>query len=157
MLRSQTQPSSQLVDCWRWSWWTVDEDAVPAVVRKCSRVTVEIFFFAANCSCRDAGDRLPSLNALWRYCGHQGDPMEMIRSCATIHPTWGRAMARHRQARAIAFADDGYIDSAQRMLAHSRRIEGGMRSRPATRQVQALHQVQVTGRGWRARQVHHQC
>ena len=37
--------------------------------------------------------------------GQQGDPMEMIRICATIHPTWG-----HRQARAVAFADDGYID-----------------------------------------------
>ena len=32
-----------------------------------------------------------------------------------MHPTWGRVMAPHtvlhRQARAIAFADDGYIDS----------------------------------------------
>ena len=25
--------------------------------------------------------------------------MEMIRFCATIHPTWGRVMARHRQPR----------------------------------------------------------
>ena len=43
--------------------------------------------------------------------GQQGDPMEMIRFCATIHPTWGRVMARQRHARAVAFADDRYIDS----------------------------------------------
>jgi hypothetical protein len=36
--------------------------------------------------------------------------MEMIRFCATILPIWGRDMARHRQARAVAFADDGYIN-----------------------------------------------
>ena len=37
--------------------------------------------------------------------------MEMIRFSATIHPTWGRVMARQRHARAVAFADDRYIDS----------------------------------------------
>ena len=40
--------------------------------------------------------------------------MEMIRFCATIHPTWGRVMQRHREARAVAFADDGYIDGELR-------------------------------------------
>ena len=88
-----------------------------------------------------AGDDMQSLDALWRFFGYframhdtastlryvdhkgqvhhvegssggqQGDPMEMIRFCATIHPTWGRIMQRHRQARAVAFADDGYIDA----------------------------------------------
>ena len=38
----------------------------------------------------------------------------MIRFCATIHPTWGRIMQRHREARAVAFADDGYIDGELR-------------------------------------------
>ena len=36
--------------------------------------------------------------------------MEMIRFCATIHPTWGRIMQCHRQACAVAFTEDGYID-----------------------------------------------
>jgi hypothetical protein len=80
------------------------------------------------------GDDMQSLDALWRFFdyframhdtastlrfvhhvegssgGQQGDPMEMIRFCATMHPIWGRVMARHKQARAVAFADDGYID-----------------------------------------------
>ena len=43
--------------------------------------------------------------------GQQGDPLEMIRFCATIHPVWGRVMARYEHARALAFADDGYIHS----------------------------------------------
>jgi len=35
----------------------------------------------------------------------------MIRFCATIHPVWGRVMSRYQRARALAFADDGYIHS----------------------------------------------
>ena len=40
--------------------------------------------------------------------GQQGDPLEMIRFCAAIHPVWGRVMSRYQHARALAFADDGY-------------------------------------------------
>jgi hypothetical protein len=43
--------------------------------------------------------------------GQQGDPLEMIRFCTTIH-LWGRVMSRYQRARALAFADDGYIHSA---------------------------------------------
>ena len=87
------------------------------------------------------GDDLPSFPGLWRFFayframqdtastlryvdhkgqvhhvsgtsgGQQGDPLEMIRFCATIHPVWGRVMARYEHARALAFADDGYIHS----------------------------------------------
>ena len=38
--------------------------------------------------------------------GQQGDPLEMMRFCATIHPIWARVMARYDRARALAFADD---------------------------------------------------
>jgi hypothetical protein len=41
--------------------------------------------------------------------GQQGDPLEMLRFCLTIHPIWGRVMARSPQARAVAFADDGFV------------------------------------------------
>lgn len=41
--------------------------------------------------------------------GQQGDPLEMMRFCATIHPIWGRVMAKYRSSRALAFADDGFV------------------------------------------------
>ena len=41
--------------------------------------------------------------------GQQGDPLEMLRFCLTIHPFWGRVMTRHPAARAVAFADDGLV------------------------------------------------
>ena len=44
--------------------------------------------------------------------GQQGDPLEMMRFCATIHPVWARVMARHPNARALAFADDGFVRSS---------------------------------------------
>ena len=33
----------------------------------------------------------------------------MLRFCATIHPVWARVMDRHPRARALAFADDGFV------------------------------------------------
>ena len=44
--------------------------------------------------------------------GQQGDPLEMMRFCATIHPIWARVMARYDRARALAFADDGFVRSS---------------------------------------------
>jgi hypothetical protein len=41
--------------------------------------------------------------------GQQGDPLEMLSFCLTIHPIWGRVMSRHPNARAVAFADDGFV------------------------------------------------
>ena len=41
--------------------------------------------------------------------GQQSDPLEMMRFCATIHPVWAWVMARHQRARALAFADDGFV------------------------------------------------
>ena len=90
------------------------------------------------------GDDLPSFPGLWRFFdyframqdtastlryvdhngqvhhvsgssgGQQGDPLEMIRFCATIHPVWERVRSRYHHARALAFADDGYIHSKLR-------------------------------------------
>jgi len=34
--------------------------------------------------------------------GQQGDPLEMMRFCATIHPIWARVMARYDRGRALA-------------------------------------------------------
>ena len=36
----------------------------------------------------------------------------MMRFCATIHPVWARVMGRHPNARALAFADDGFVRSS---------------------------------------------
>ena len=41
--------------------------------------------------------------------GHQGDPLEMLVFNLTIHHLWGRLFAKFPEARAIAYADDGYI------------------------------------------------
>ena len=41
--------------------------------------------------------------------GQQGDPLEMLSFCLAIHPVWCRVMQRYNTARAVAFADDGYV------------------------------------------------
>jgi hypothetical protein len=41
--------------------------------------------------------------------GQQGDPLEMLIFNLTIHHLWGRVLATFPEARAIAYADDGYI------------------------------------------------
>ena len=41
--------------------------------------------------------------------GQQGDPLEMLIFNLTIHHLWGRVLAKFPEARAIAYADDGYI------------------------------------------------
>ena len=42
--------------------------------------------------------------------GQQGDPLEMIVFCLTVHHLWGRTLAKHNQdAYTVAYADDGYI------------------------------------------------
>jgi hypothetical protein len=41
--------------------------------------------------------------------GQQGDPLEMLIFNLTIHQMWGRVLAKFQEARAVAYADDGYI------------------------------------------------
>ena len=41
--------------------------------------------------------------------GQQGDPLEMLVFNLTIHHLWGRVLAIYPEARAVAYADDGYI------------------------------------------------
>ncbi len=41
--------------------------------------------------------------------GQQGDPLEMLVFNLTIHHLWGRLLAKFAEARAVAYADDGYI------------------------------------------------
>jgi hypothetical protein len=50
------------------------------------------------------------LDALGKTGGQQGDPLEMIAFCLSIHHLWGHTLAKHYQdACAVAYADDGYI------------------------------------------------
>jgi hypothetical protein len=41
--------------------------------------------------------------------GQEGDPLEMLIFNLTIHHLWGRVLAKFPEARAIVYADDGYI------------------------------------------------
>jgi hypothetical protein len=41
--------------------------------------------------------------------GQQGDPLEMLVFNLTIHHLWGRVLSKFPGARAVAYADDGYI------------------------------------------------
>jgi hypothetical protein len=42
--------------------------------------------------------------------GQQGDPLEMIIFCLSVHHLWGRTLNKHhKDACAVAYADDGYI------------------------------------------------
>jgi hypothetical protein len=41
--------------------------------------------------------------------GQQGDPLEMLIFNLTVHHIWGRVLAKFQGARAVAYADDGYI------------------------------------------------
>ena len=41
--------------------------------------------------------------------GQEGDPLEMLRFCHTIHPLWGGVMRQFPSARAAAYADDGFM------------------------------------------------
>jgi hypothetical protein len=50
------------------------------------------------------------LDAWGKTGGQQGDPLEMIAFCLSIHHLWGRTLAKHYQdACVVAYADDGYI------------------------------------------------
>ena len=41
--------------------------------------------------------------------GQQGDPLEMLIFNLTIHHLWGRVLEKFQEARAVAYAHDGYI------------------------------------------------
>ena len=50
------------------------------------------------------------LDAWGKTGGQQGDPLEMIIFCLSVHHIWGSTLAKHHQdACAVAYADDGYI------------------------------------------------
>jgi hypothetical protein len=54
------------------------------------------------------------------YCttdGQQGDPLEMLRFCATTHPIWARVMNRSSTTQGVAFADETFLmDSLPQVL-----------------------------------------
>ena len=41
--------------------------------------------------------------------GRQGDPLEMLVFCITIHHLWGRVLTKFPEDRTVANGDDGYI------------------------------------------------
>ena len=58
--------------------------------------------------------------------GHQGDPLEMLIFNLTIHHLWGLVHSKFPGARAVAYADDGYIKAklsvALQVLAELKRV-----------------------------------
>ena len=58
--------------------------------------------------------------------GQQGDPLEMLVFNLTIHHLWGRVLSKFPGARAVAYADDGYIKAklsvALQVLAELKRV-----------------------------------
>jgi len=58
--------------------------------------------------------------------GQQGDPLEMLIFNLTIHHLWGRVLEKFQEARAVAYADDGYIKGklsvALQVLAELKRV-----------------------------------
>jgi len=58
--------------------------------------------------------------------GQQGDPLEMLIINLTVHHIWGRVLAKFQGARAVAYADDGYIkgklSEALQVLAELKRV-----------------------------------
>jgi hypothetical protein len=41
--------------------------------------------------------------------GQQGGTLEMLIFNLTIHHLWGRVLTKFKEARAVAYSDDGYI------------------------------------------------
>ena len=50
--------------------------------------------------------------------GQQGDPIEMLIFNLSIHHLWGRTLMQHPRARAVAYADDGYIKAPLSVALH---------------------------------------
>ena len=70
-------------------------------------------YFKAMCGCHsklryfdwDGQVHLPKS----KTGGQQGDPLEMLIFNLTIHHLWVRVLTKFQEARAITYADDGYI------------------------------------------------
>jgi hypothetical protein len=58
--------------------------------------------------------------------GQQGDPLELLIFNLTINNLWGRVLEKFQEARAVAYADDGYIKGklsvALQVLAELKRV-----------------------------------
>ncbi len=58
--------------------------------------------------------------------GQKGDPLEMLIFNLTVHHIWGRVLAKFQGARAVAYADDGYVkgklSEALQVLAELKRV-----------------------------------
>ena len=86
-----------------------------------TRVTILRLFVKSSATCFSilgpCAPRSPTcdylgnvLDAWGKTGGQQGDPLEMIIFCLSVHHIWGSTLAKHYQdACAVAYADDGYI------------------------------------------------
>jgi hypothetical protein len=68
--------------------------------------------------------------------GQQGDPLVMLIFNLTIHHLWGQVFAKFQEARAVAYADDGYIKAklsvALQVLAELKSVSGKVRAWSST-------------------------
>jgi hypothetical protein len=55
--------------------------------------------------------------------GQQGDPLEMLVFNITIHHLWGLVLAKLQEARAIAYADDGYMKAKLSVWVHESQVQ----------------------------------
>jgi hypothetical protein len=84
-------------------------DAIPT----CENLSNSLGYFKAMRTCHAKlryfdWDRQVHL-AKGKTGGQQGDRLEMLIFNLTIHHLWGRVLANFQEARAITYADDGYI------------------------------------------------
>jgi hypothetical protein len=93
------------------------------------------------------------LDAWGKTGGQQGNPLEMIVFCLSMHHLWGRTLNKHNQdACAVALADDGSIKAklsiALEVLSDIERppcTQGGRCPRPQFRQDQDSRQGYLGG------------
>ena len=79
------------------------------------------------------------LDAGGKTGGQQGDPLEIIVFCLSVHHLWDRTLNQHQQdACAVAYADDGCIMAELGVpsgsLGHQARAQGGRWLRPQFQQ-----------------------
>ena len=73
-----------------------------SISRPCALPSPTCTTLTTSATCSTPGARLAA--------SQQGDPLEMIVFCLSVHHLWGRTLNKHHQdACAVAYADDSYI------------------------------------------------
>jgi hypothetical protein len=83
------------------------------VIPTCDNLSTLFGYFKAMCTCEsklryfDWDGQVHIVKG--KTDGQQGDPLEMLIFNLTVHHIWGRVLTKFQGARAVAYADDGYI------------------------------------------------